>query len=352
MFEPPRCPYKDCRQHKRPEPGFAWKMGSYKPKCRAHPVPRFECQSCLRTFSRQTFRADYRDHKPHLNPQLFQLLASGVGLRQSARNLGLSLRCTEVKFRKIAAHLRDLSLNLRGPLEGIATMQFDEFESYEGCRNTRPVTIPMLIETSTRFIIWSECAPIRPRGKMTPKRIARIEAQEAIYGERKDESRRAIRRTLQAGAALVKGCDEVVFCTDEKKVYPSLAKAAFCGVELRHHTTNSKLARGTWNPLFPINHSEAMVRDLTGRVRRDSWLTSKEGWCLDLGLQLYMAYRNYVRRRFNRDKGSPAVMLGFVERRMHAAECLSWRQDWGPSSPHPLGDGGRLVSERVLEAAA
>lgn len=345
MFEPPRCPYRNCRQHFDPEPGFAWKFGSYKPKCRSKPVPRFQCQTCERTFSRQTFRADYRDHKPHLNAPLFLLLASGVGLRQSARMLNLSLRCTEIKFRKIASHLRDLNLNLRGPLEGLVSMQFDEFESYEGCRNTRPLTIPMLIHTGSRYIVWSECAPIRPRGKMTPQRVARIEAQEAIYGRRKDESRRAIRSTLRRGAELVQGCEELVFCTDEKRVYPSLAKAAFEGIELRHEKTNSKLARGTWNPLFPINHSEAMIRDLTGRLRRESWLASKEGWCLDLGLQLYMAYRNLVRRRFNRDKESPAVLLRFVERRMEATECLSWRQDWGERSPHPLGDGGRLVAD-------
>jgi hypothetical protein len=31
---------------------------------------------------------DYRDHRPDLNPKLFELLASGVGLRQSSRLLG------------------------------------------------------------------------------------------------------------------------------------------------------------------------------------------------------------------------------------------------------------------------
>ena len=352
MFEPPRCPYRSCPRHARPEPGWYWHYGSYKPKCRPHPVPRFQCQTCMRTFSRQTFRADYRDHKPHLNAPLFQLLASGIGLRQSGRLLGLSLRCTELKFRKLATHLRGLNLNLRRPLEGLAAMQFDEFETFEGCRNTRPLTVPMLIETTSRYIVWSECAPIRPRGRMTPARIARIRVQEAVYGKRKDESRRAISSTLRVGAELVKDCEELVFCTDEKAVYPKLAKAAFPVKKLRHETTNSKLARGTWNPLFPINHSEAMVRDLTGRLRRESWLASKEGWCLDLGLQLYMAYRNLVRRRFNRDGASPAQLLGFVERRMEATECLSWRQDWGPLSPHPLGDGGRVVSGASLRSRA
>jgi len=62
---------------------------------------------------RQTFRMDYRDHRPDLNALLCQSLVSGVGLRQTSRNLRLSLRCTELKFRKIARHLRRLNLNLR-----------------------------------------------------------------------------------------------------------------------------------------------------------------------------------------------------------------------------------------------
>jgi transposase-like protein len=59
-------------------------------------VPRFRCRTCRKGFSRQTFRADYRDHRPSLNDPLFRLIASGIGLRQAARNLALSPRCTEL----------------------------------------------------------------------------------------------------------------------------------------------------------------------------------------------------------------------------------------------------------------
>jgi hypothetical protein len=79
-----------------------------------------------------------------------------------------------------------------------------------------------------------------------------------------------------------------------------------------------------------------MARDLMGRLRRESWLVSKKRRYLDLALQVFMAYRNYVRRRFNRDRESPAQLLGLVPRRMRLEELLSWRQDWGGSSIHPL----------------
>jgi hypothetical protein len=278
-------------------------------------------------------------------------IATGIGLRQTARNLGLTRRCTELKFRKVARHLRRINLNLRGPLPAGSSLQFDELETYEGRRNTRPVSLAQVIERDTRFFIWAESAPIRPHGRMSEARQKAVEQDERRFGPRKDLSRRAIERTLRRAAPLVEGLGEVKLTTDEKPLYPPIAKEIF-GARLEHERINSELARCTWNPLFPINHTEAMERDLLGRLRRESWLVSKMRRYLDLGVQMWMAYRNYVRRRFNYDEQSPAQMLGFVPRRMTPDELISWRQDWGRESIHPLSRKGVSVARyRVRKAA-
>ena len=279
---------------------------------------------------------DYRDHKPDLNPRLFQSLASGLGLRQSSRNLRLTRRCTELKFRKIARHLRRLNLNLRGPLPEGSSFQLDEFESYEGRRNTRPLSIPVLIETKSRFVVWAESATIRPRGKMTPARRRAIAEDEQRFGYRRDRSRSSLRRAFRRAADLAKSLGKVLLETDKKASYLGLAVESFGSNRLVHQQTSSRLARTIANPLFPINQTEAMARDLTGRLRRESWLVSKQRRYLDLGLQIFLTYRNYVRRRFNFDRASAAERLGFVSRRLTETEALSWRQDWGPRSIHPL----------------
>jgi len=351
MFQPPRCPNHRCPRHLDPTPRFFVRRGSYRALCRAHPIPRFKCKTCGRGFSRQTFRADYRDHRPSLNVKLLELLASGVGLRQSSRMLGLSRHCTELKARKIARHLRRLNLNLRGPLPQGAVLQLDELETYEGRRNTRPLSVPVLIEAKSRFMIWAESAPIRPRGRMTAARERAIAADEARYGRRRDLSRRSVERTLRRGAELAEGLRTVTLSTDEKSTYPKVARKVFGRARLCHERTNSRLPRETWNPLFPINHTEAMARDLMGRLRRDSWLVSKKRRYLDLGLALWMAWRNLVRRRFNTDEESPAELLGFVPRRLTEWELLSWRQDWGRRSVHPLARRGESV-ERWSRAVA
>lgn len=346
MFTPPFCPYRDCPRHSGTSPQFAVRHGTYHPKCRSHPVQRYRCRTCSRTFSRQTFRVDYRDHRPELNAPLFTSIASGIGIRQTARNLGLSFRCTELKLRKIARHARRLNLNVREGLSGTVRFHFDELETFEGQRNARPLTVGVLIESESRFIVWAESAAIRPRGKMTEKRLMGILRAERHHGTRKDGSRRCIERTLARGARLTSEAACVLLSTDEKPSYKGLATRAFRDSPLAHLRTNSQLARGTWNPLFPINHEEALMRDLMGRMRRQSWLASKQRRYLDLGLQIHMAYRNLVRRRFNHDRDSPAAMLGFASRRMSVREVLAWRQDWGRRSVHPLSRSGKSVEAR------
>jgi len=346
MFQPPRCPHRDCSQHRRPEASFYQRHGRYRPKCRPWPVQRYRCKTCRRTFSRQTFRADYRDHRPDINQAFFLSLATGIGLRQTARNLGLSLSATQAKFKKMARHLRRLNLNLRGKLAPGAILQFDELETFESRRNTRPLSVPILIERETRYIVWAEAAPIRPRGKMTKARRRAIRQEEQRFGPRNDLSGRSVKRTLARGAELAGELPFVVFQSDEKSTYPKLAREAFGNSRLLHVKTNSKLARMSWNPLFPINHTEAMARDSMSRLRRESWLGSKKRRCLDLALNMWMAYRNLVRRRFNYDEESPAQMLGFTDRRLTPGEVLSWRQDWGRESVHPLSRSGVTIARR------
>ena len=350
MFQPPFCPHRRCSQHLDPQPRFFHRHGTYHPRCRPHPVPRFRCRSCRRTFSRQTFRADYYDKRPDLNEKLFDKLTSGSGLRDAGRKLALSKRCTELKYRKIARHLRRLNLNLRRPLEGVVQLQFDELETFETNRSLRPVTFPVLLERTTRYLIWGEAAPIRPKGKMTKARRARIAREIRRHGRRGNGSVRACRRTLQRGVDVVAPTASVILQTDEKRTYPILARRAFGPERLEHQTTNSKVARATWNQLFPVNHEDTRMRCTMGRLRRESWLVTKRRRYLDLAFHMNAAYRNLVRTRYNDDKESPAQMLGFVHRRLTHWEVLGWAQVWGKRSIHPASPRRRSVA--AYEASA
>ena len=78
--------------------------------------------------------------------------------------------------------------NVAGQTESGQQVSFalDEMETFEGCRSTRPLTVPFLIEQETTFLIDARCAPIPPSGKMTPERRLEIE--------------RRVRRLLETGS--------------------------------------------------------------------------------------------------------------------------------------------------------
>ena len=338
MFQPPRCPYIRCRAHRDPPSRFYRSKGFYHPKCRPHPIPRFTCKFCERSFSRQTFREDYHDHYPHLNAKLYELLCSGMGIRQSARLLGLSTHGAQLKFRKIARHLWHLHRNLTSAFREGVEFQLDEMETFEGRRNTRPLTLPVLIESRSMFIVSADCASIRPSGRMTEARRKAIKEEEKRLGPRKDRSRSCIKKVMEDAAKHCVDLRRVRLRTDEKKAYAPLARAVFGADRLVHRQISSKLPRDTDNPLFRINLTNAMARDLNGRLRRRSWLVSKFAKYLHAQLAYFITYRNYVRKRFNGDEKeeTPAVLLGFVHRPMRAEQLLTWRQTWGRQSIHPL----------------
>ena len=93
------------------------------------------------------------------------------------------------------------------------------------------------------------------------------------------------------------------------------------------------------------------MRDLTSRVRRQSWLTSKKCEYLNLHLGLYCAWRNWYRPRFNRDRECPGQIAGYARRRLTKWELVGWRQDWGQLSLSPYGDGSLAVDEEWLSRA-
>ena len=353
-FEPPRCPNSDCPQHKRPKRRFYEPRGYYRPKCRTEPVPRFRCLTCRRGFSRQTFRHDYGDRRPDTNVPVFRYLVSGVGLRQTARQVGLNPKSVQGKMRKFARTFALLHGNLSRRLPPGRTFVLDEEETYESA-SIRPVTMPVLIERATWFVVGSAVGSIRRLAPAETARRRKQEAEEARFGRRKDQSRGTVRKVFELLRKKLGKEDVLHLVTDQKSTYGPLARSVFGG-RVRHEETSSRLARGTFNPLFPINTTLAMTRDNNGRLRRRSWLVTKKRRFLHSQMQLFQIYRNYVRQRFNRDEAdeTPGRLLGLLPRGMAPHESLAWRQDWGARSIHPFSADGRtsIGEARSVELVA
>jgi len=113
MYRPPFCPNEGCVHHRSPAQDFFVRRGSYRAKCRRQKVPRFRCKACGKFFSRQTFRADFREHRPGLNKIVLSLIASGVGLREIAMVLGVPRNTIWRKAHKLARAAVEADANLQ-----------------------------------------------------------------------------------------------------------------------------------------------------------------------------------------------------------------------------------------------
>jgi hypothetical protein len=280
---------------------------------------------------------------------VFRLLISGVGLRQTGRDLDLSPCGVQKKQHKLACSLRLMHRNLSPGLPEGRTYLLDEEETYEHA-SIRPLTMPVLIEKDTWFVVATAVGSIRRLAEPGTNRRELQDKAEQSHGPRRDRSGRCVRAVLVRLAKKVPA-GTVKLYSDEKASYATIARDVF-GDRLVHVQAPGTLIRNTHNPLFAINTTMAMTRDNLGRLRRQSWLVSKKGTRLADHLYLFTAYRNYVRRRFNHDKPNetPAQILGLLPRNLLPSEVVAWRQDWNDLSIHPMSRSGSRTVRSPMPA--
>jgi hypothetical protein len=219
-----------------------------------------------------------------------------------------------------------LRIAAKGGLEG--PFLLDELETYETDRKLKPVTVPLLVEGRTWFILHVGVAPLAPRRPLTEQQQARLEKIEAVEGKRKSGSRAAVKRAFESLARVVPKEGSVCVRTDKKASYATILAKLF-GERLEHARIEGRRQRGSRNPLFPINHTLARARDLVSRLVRQTWAASKRRERLEAHLWVMAAFRNYVdgwrSKPAARQRVSAAQELGAVERRLSAEEFLQWR---------------------------
>ena len=169
MFTPPRCPHRTCSQHTNPELGFYIRHGYFKPKCRAHAVPRFRCRTCGKTFSRRSFSLAYYRKRPELLRPVAAGLQAGSGHRQLARTLG----CAPSTVTRISALLGRHSIlllwralaSLEGQLDEPVVL--DHFETFELTQDL-PSGVATPVGAKSWFVYGIDPAPHARTGRRSP----------------------------------------------------------------------------------------------------------------------------------------------------------------------------------------
>ena len=113
--------------------------------------------------------------------------------------------------------------------------------------------------------------------------------------------------------------------SDYKSTYPHLIRRQL-GRAARHSQHASTARRNRKNPLFPVNHTFAMLRDGVSRLVRRSWAAAKRRARLLEHMWIWIAWRNYVRPITNRARNvTPAMALGVLAQQHSVISLTTWR---------------------------
>ena len=124
---------------------------------------RYQCKSCLKTFTKRTGSLNYRHRKQHLRKKITQMYCERMSLRGIARTLKID-RKTVVRYFKESASEATTKNRKRLHEKGLVTrfIQFDQLETYEHTKR-KPVGIQVSIRWKTGEIISAKAGyiPIR-----------------------------------------------------------------------------------------------------------------------------------------------------------------------------------------------
>jgi len=253
-------------------------------------IQRFRCRRCGRTCSSSTFRPAYRQHRRRLNPEIERLLVAKMNLAQIARHVGANPKTIARKLCYLG-ELRLAELDAFVPSERYRHVQFDEMQSSEHTK-CKPLSIPVAVDARTyRILAFDVCS--------MPAQHPLVEISLRKYGPRRDDRPEAIARVIRRIAPMVKRGGLIT--TDMAPRYPAPIMRHVPHVS--HVAVRSRKARAVgqgelkrigFDPLFPLNHTAAMIRDGVSRLVRKTWANTKRPDRLNLHLAVYAHYYNTV----------------------------------------------------------
>jgi transposase-like protein len=306
-FAPERCPHPDCKD----STSFAWQRhGTYWRACDGREVQRFRCLSCRHTFSVQTFRFDFRHRKPHVNHLLLDAFVSKNTQRQASRTYLINRKTIAHRLELMGRHCElyhRRALDSAPSLAFLGTLALDELETFERDRVNMPLTMPVLVSRHSLFILDLEVGTLAPRGRKpvgVKRHVRRSQSSAAVLA--------VLERAAKLGAP--NRSAPACFVSDKKSSYPGLIRRAF-GARASHTRIDAKAPRNSGNPLFAVNLTFAMLRDGISRLVRRNWAHSKLAAKLVRHAWIWVAWRNYVRRRTVKTPDETAATAAMIAKR-------------------------------------
>lgn len=283
------CPYCPKRHEKRSALRPPRRWGRFRRKSDGQWINRFWCSRCAKHFSTATSNPCYRQKKRHKNTLLFKELVGGVSQRECARILGLNRKTVVRKFIFLAARAKERFYEMNFSKPACSDVQFDDLETFEHTK-CKPLSVSMMVENKTRRILDFEVSKMPAKGRLSKVALKK-------YGPRPDERAEARRRLFSRVKRQL--CSHLTLRSDSNPHYSLDVKHHF--PEGKHITVlggrgavtgQGELKKLTFDPLFSLNHTCAMLRANINRLFRRTWCTTKKPERLVMHLFMYALSHN------------------------------------------------------------
>lgn len=282
----PKCPFYQKKQHVK-------KDGTYFRKNDSRRIQRYVCLHCHKKYSASTFCLAKNQKKRRVNILLLRELCSGVSMRRAAIKLNIHRITVHRKTLYLAKLSRKIHQRFLQQLQErpVTQMQFDDLVTSEHTK-LKPLSVSVAVDANTRKILGAKVSEIPAFGRLVERSLKK-------YGPRKSTHKQGMTKLFEQIKGGVDARAELR--SDEHQMYPRLVKRFF--PEARHKSYKGgrgcvvgqgELKRLTYDPLFMINHTCAMLRANINRLIRRTWCTSKSGFMLQQHLDIYINYHNQV----------------------------------------------------------
>ena len=246
----------------------------------------------------------------------------GMANRQIARDLNVSPETVNRHVARLGRHCLLFHNRIRQNLAPPREIVVDGFESFE-LSQYHPIHHHVAVEKGTDFFIYFTDSELRRKGRMTLAQRRRRQELEQRFG-RPDP--KAIEKDMgELLAVALGGAKQAVVHSDDHPAYRRSLRGVFTRVD--HRITPGKEHRDRHNALWEVNLLDLLIRHSNANHKRETIAWSKRRQASAERLALLLVWRNYMKGRREKVRGSPtpAMVKGLLSKPLAIGELLKER---------------------------
>ena len=202
-------------------------------------------------------------------------------------------------------------------------MVIDGFETFEFSQYY-PCHFNVAVGANSHFFYAFTDAELRRKGRMTEKQKARRAFLEATLG--RPDPKAIEKEVAELVRIVVPKGGEVEILSDEHPAYPRALRSLSDRVVTSHRVSSSKLPRTAYNPLFPVNLLELLIRHSGANQKRETIAFSKRRQAAAERMAILQVWRNFMKSFSEKAHDqSPAQRLGLMAGKLRVSGLLRER---------------------------